>query len=237
VKTYAVGDIHGMKSSLDSALGFIANDSGGEAHTVVFLGDYVDRGPDSAGVVRLLMAGPTLSAAKWVCLKGNHDDMMGQELLGLEHMDWIHNYGRITLKSYVNDEFSDAEYRHNPELKKHCSWLLALRRYYDDGVRYFCHAGINPQDPLDQQNPNVLIWDRDWYQFHWGQVYDVKRLVVHGHTPTLIGASQMPVIDRVDGEPRSINLDTGACWPKEGGKLTVAVWDNEHSRDFRTVQF
>src|SRR3982750_1526124 len=84
VRTYWVGDIHGMSGLLQQALAFIGVDAKDQPARVIFLGDYVDRGPNPKGVLDRLMAGPTNPRHVWTCLRGNHDQLMADALAGDE---------------------------------------------------------------------------------------------------------------------------------------------------------
>src|SRR3954451_9764149 len=102
MKTYAVGDLHGMSALLRRALKFIAKDSGDEAARVVFLGDYVDRGPDSRGILDTLMTGPSQPNHFWTPLLGNHDQLMEQAFAGdLSALEtWFANGAEQTIASF-----------------------------------------------------------------------------------------------------------------------------------------
>lgn len=200
-RTYAIADLHGRYDLLEAALERIeASPSGG---TIVFLGDYVDRGPQSREVIERLLAGPTQPGWKWVCLKGNHEDMMVGAIRGeYEESWWLGNGGSHTLASY-DDCMVPAE---------HVDWMDGLPRCYADGMRVFVHAGLDETIPFDEQTEQTMLWsrvprDRD-YTCRLGYV-------VHGHTPFEDG----PVI--LNGRA---NLDTGAVWT---GRLSIAVFDDD----------
>lgn len=199
-KTYVIADIHGRYDLLQAALHRIeASPSGG---TIVFTGDYVDRGPASKQVMDRLMAGPTDPRWVWVCLKGNHEDMMVACLRGEAELSWwVGNGGRETLQSFggsVPDEY--------------LAWADALPQYHADGNRIFVHAGADPTKPMSEQSEAMLLWYR--CSKHQDMTHPDGYLV-HGHTPFDDG----PVI--LEGR---CNLDTGAVWT---GRLAVAVFDDE----------
>jgi len=219
MKTYAVGDVHGMFYMLEHALGWIREDAQDQDATVVFLGDYVDRGPRSAEVVTRLMEGPDDPAHRWVCLKGNHEDLLikavdSPSVGSLESYNWLNNGGSTTLDSYGGTL--------PPE---HIDWIRNLPLCYDDRRRVFVHAGIDPALPLYEQAPATMMWTRPTLE---EELYaDLGRCVVHGHTPL---ASLLPMYH----PGRVLNIDTAACF---GGCLTVAAWDNdaEHPRIWQRV--
>lgn len=199
-KTYAIGDIHGRFDLLHAALQRIeASPSSG---TIVFTGDYVDRGPASKEVMDCLMAGPKNPQWRWVCLKGNHEDMMVAALRGEADLDWwVGNGGGDTLRSFEGGV---------PE--EYLAWADSLPQYHADGKRIFVHAGADPTKPMVEQTEAMMLWYRcaKLHDFHHPQGY-----VVHGHTPFDDG----PVI--LEGR---CNLDTGAVWT---GHLAVAVFDDD----------
>jgi len=199
-RTYAIGDIHGCLDKLVAMLERIeAWQSGGK---VVFLGDYVDRGPDSAGVINLLMAGPQKPGWEWVILKGNHEDMMASCLRGDNPLEWwVGNGGMQTLASYGGEV---------PE--EHLRWCETLPLKHVDEHRIFVHAGVDEAVPLDEQTEQELLWSRKPPHYsgeYWG------RHLVHGHTPS----EQNPSI-----VGNRTNLDSAAVF---GGKLSCAIFIDE----------
>lgn len=208
LRTYCVGDVHGMAGLLRQALAFIAVDAKDQPARVIFLGDYVDRGPDPKGVLDLLMAGPTNPRHVWVALKGNHDQLMADALAGdeLALINWLQNGGLTTLGSFG---LSLYDWDRVPEPYR--AFLASLPLWAEDEQRIYVHAGLRPGVALERQDPQDLLWIREPFL---GADHAFGRLVVHGHTP----------VTRVDYRPPyRLNLDTGAVF--RGGNLTVAVWD------------
>jgi serine/threonine protein phosphatase 1 len=172
--TFAIGDVHGCRDRLERLMGHCEAYAGERPYRFITLGDYVDRGPDSAGVVGLLISLQARHPERLICLKGNHEDML---LASFERPDdagmWMVNGGVATLRSYGIDDITKL-----PPV--HLKWMNALPTSYDDGLRHYVHAGIDPTIPLDQQNDGIRLWVREpWLSGD----YDVGRLVVHGHTP------------------------------------------------------
>lgn len=225
---YAVGDIHGHIDELDRILDEIAADGGADAE-IVFLGDYVDRGPDSRAVIERLGAG-IAAGRNWHAILGNHDRMFLRfARSGVVHDDrvlsgkgWLHRImgGVATLASYgvaasERDDparIRDAAARAVPA--EHLAFLESRPLHVRRGELLFVHAGIIPQVPLDRQTEDDLLWIRrpflDYVEPHpW--------LVVHGHT-----ALEAPFHfgNRVDldggagyGRPLSAAVFEGtACW-------------------------
>jgi serine/threonine protein phosphatase 1 len=206
--TFAIGDIHGRLDLLDKAQGAIAAHAGEAQHQVICLGDYVDRGPDSKGVVETLME--LAAGSSWICLKGNHEDMMIEALRGrggLRH--WLFNGGGETLDSYGGEGAVPAA---------HLSWLEALPLYYRDAQRLFVHAGVAPGVALEDQDPEAFLWIRD--AFLAAPARALPCHVVHGHTPQWRGKPDMRRPERL---AHRTNLDTGAVWT---GILSVGVFDD-----------
>ena len=199
---YAVGDVHGCYDQLLAAVGKIGEHAKARPCRVVFLGDYVDRGPKSREVVRLvqgLVAGEG-TRGQWLALKGNHEDMMiaaGADRRALYH--WYDNGGDETEASYAG--FAD-------ERRQHLNWLASLPTMIETENHIFVHAGLSARYSLSEQPEEVLLWIRGWEK----DDHDFGKHVVYGHTPR-----NNPVL-----RPYSTGLDTGACF---GGPLTIGVFD------------
>ena len=220
---YAVGDIHGQIDMLDDALARIERDGGRDAK-IVFLGDLVDRGPDSSGVIDLLMTGKA-KGRNWTILRGNHDRMYScfleelprpdpQILLG---MDWFSDRigGRKTLASYGIETTETSRYYQVHSVARdviphsHVRFMESLPAFLEHDGLLFVHAGIRPGVALSQQTEDDMCWiRRDFLDYTDPHPW----LVVHGHTP--------------EREPvhmgNRINLDSGAGY---GRPLTTAVFE------------
>lgn len=207
---YAVGDIHGRADLLGPLLRLIEADiasSDGPPPLLVFLGDYVDRGADSSGVIDILLSGAP-RGAECVFLKGNHEAAMMDFILGKPgSRAWLSHGGLDTLVSYgveppflgAGDEQVQAARRALLEAIpfEHHRFLGGLRDFYCAGPFLFAHAGMNPERSLVDQTERDLLWIREPF------LSDRKPLpyrVVHGHTPVA-----EPHVD-----DRRIGVDTGA---------------------------
>lgn len=212
-KTYAIADLHGRRDLLDKAITAIEADSP-KGGTVVFLGDYIDRGPQSAQIITRLMEGPSdPDRWRWVCLQGNHEVIMLTCLLARGTASWwLGNGGGPTLISYGakdGDYFHEAV-EHVPA--SHREWVAGLPVMHADDHRVFVHAGVDPYEPLENQDDKVLQWKLydDWDEGGHGD-----RHVVHGHHQFEDGPIKKK--GRTD-------LDTLAWWT---GRLVVGVFDDD----------
>jgi len=235
LRVYAIGDVHGCWARLDKLLARIAIDLSSWAGRtrLVFLGDYVDRGRDSAGVVERLTEGPGAlglpDEIELICLKGNHEDLLLRALASEDGLPvWLANGGDATCESYGLDVRSFlAAVQPLPALRQalcqavpahHRAFLEALPLSHTAGGYFFCHAGARPGLPLDRQEEDDLIWIREPFLT---SDRDFGRLVVHGHTPR----AEPEVLDN------RIGIDTGAVF---GGRLT-ALRLEEDRRHFLQV--
>jgi len=184
--TYAIGDIHGEKALLDDLHRRILADAAGRPgeKRVIYLGDYIDRGPDSRGVVATLMAAPMPFPA--IFLMGNHEAMC----LATDPEDWLYNGGQETLASY-GGRIDDS----------HRRWMEGLALSHRAGPWFFVHAGVDPRLPLAAQDRETLLWIRAPFLDHAGDMPEGV-VVVHGHTPRR----------RPEIRPNRIGIDTGACY-------------------------
>jgi len=205
--TYAIPDLHGRLDLLESAIDRIVEHSAGDSATVVTLGDYVDRGPDSRGVLERLM-GWQSDKLRLVSLKGNHEAMMWQVCNNVAELSWwIENGGDRTLASYGS---KNRDPRSVPSA--HLNWIAALPLMHVDERRVFVHAAVDPKVALDRQSEQTLLWKRyrTGYELGYG-----RRHVVHGHHAD----PKAPIV--TNGKT---NLD-GLAW--KTGRLVIGVFEND----------
>ena len=213
---YAVGDVHGMLGKLQTLIARCEGHAGGRPMTLVFVGDYIDRGPEAAGVVRFLMDLERKSPERVIPLMGNHEMMALAVIDGaMPERTWLQQGGAATLQSYGISRPQELP-------SEHLEWLDSLRLAYDDGRRFFVHAGINPDKPLDAQNELDLLWIREPFL---SDRRNHLRLIVHGHTPVADGTPDL--------RSNRLNLDTGAVF---GGPLTAAVFDDAQTKPIAFLQ-
>jgi serine/threonine protein phosphatase 1 len=229
-RVYAIGDIHGCAHLLDRMHSLIRRDV--SEHPVaepgiVYLGDYCDRGPDSAGVYQRL-AEPASDLPPAVALKGNHEEMF-QQFIDRPDMfpAWRDLGGLETLASYgvdpkllvVKRDYKgarDALLQRMPDAQR--DFIDSLATQFAWGPYFFCHAGVRPGVPLARQAPADLMWIR--HEFLNSQS-EFGRRVVHGHTPC----------EQPEVRPNRINVDTGAY---ATGRLTAVVLEGATVRWLQT---
>jgi serine/threonine protein phosphatase 1 len=217
-RIYAIGDIHGRADLLIETIERIDDDLERRpiGHSVeVYLGDYVDRGPDAKTVIDLLSV--RLVTNRAICLRGNHEDMMERFLKDPAHLEaWSQLGGLATLASYGvvphpsgNETSGDLHHRFCQMFpRSHLLFLQCLKPWLGCGDFLFVHAGIRPGVPFERQQLNDLIWIRG--EFLESQL-DHGKLIVHGHTP----------VPHPDIRANRINIDTGAVWT--GALTCIAI--------------
>jgi serine/threonine protein phosphatase 1 len=212
---YAVGDIHGERGKLETLLGSLPLQPGDR---FVFTGDYVDRGPDSHGVVERLIELANTHAC--VFLLGNHESMF------LDFLGWkgrayfagdafLANGGARTLASYGYFDRHESSPLHFRLPPAHEEFFRALRLWHIEGDYLFVHAGLGPAQlsaddvefALRRARPEDLLWRRDTHE----QPHRLGRTIIHGHTPS-------PDLQVRWNLPFSIGIDTGATF---GGPLSA----------------
>jgi serine/threonine protein phosphatase 1 len=230
-RLYVIGDIHGRSDLLDRIVEAITRDlkqNRVDKCLTVTLGDYIDRGPDSRGVLDRLIRNPF--PCEYIPLKGNHEALFETFLIDpsvAQH--WRRLGGLETLVSYrvpVRALMMGKGYEQAAEALKaavpseHLRFIASLRTSLLLGRYFMCHAGVRPGVPLERQEVEDLLWIRD--QFLQSRA-DFGKIVVHGHTP----AENPEVL------PNRINVDTGAYMTS---CLTCAVLDRDSVRFLSTGQ-
>jgi serine/threonine protein phosphatase 1 len=208
LRVYAVGDVHGRADLLAQLFSGIDADleANPTPHAVhVFLGDYVDRGPDSRGVLDLLVA--RSQHHETIFLKGNHEVLFEQFMHRPESLvTWRQVGGIQTLLSYgirpsfnpdAEEQTALAQQLANILPPAHMEFLGSLRRSFSCGDFFFVHAGVRPGVPFSQQMDEDLFWIREKFLKHPEKF---EKIVVHGHTP----------VAEVEFHSNRINVDTGA---------------------------
>jgi serine/threonine protein phosphatase 1 len=197
-KIFAIGDIHGSFDRLQELMQKIPIDFARD--TLVFIGDYIDRGPASVEVVDYLID-LKKQVPQTIFLKGNHEDMLEKYLDGTDRFTYLLNGGQNTLDSYLSKNLQSELY---PIPSDHMEFFKTLRLYYETEAYIFVHAGLRPKVPLASQETEDLLWIRDKFIY---SKYNFGKTVVFGHTPL-----EKPLV-----ESNKIGIDTGAVY---GNALT-----------------
>lgn len=224
---YAIGDIHGRDDLLERMHERIVADHqlrhGDAPAVIVYVGDYIDRGANSAGVIDRVMRG--VPGFDSICLKGNHEQWMLDCLVTDDRYvwsPWLENGGEETLASF-GVGFRPGRY--DPVRlaravgSRRLRWLDTLKLHHREGGYLFVHAGIVPGRPLEQQEEKDLLWIRRAFL---DSDEDHGCIVVHGHTPT----------EEPERRANRIGIDTGPTWY---GKLTAVVLGEPDGPRFITV--
>lgn len=209
MKKYVIGDLHGNLKLLARAYERIRDYSGEKKPHLIFLGDYVDRGPQSKGVLDFLM---TVENA--IKLRGNHEQML---LDAIEDQPFSLAYkiawGRSAIATFNSFGVKPGKSLREQIPERYVEFLRSLPLFYEDRHRFYVHAGVAPNRPLHQQDENDLLWIRNPFlecAFHF------EKHVVHGHSPQSNGKPELL--------PNRTNLDSGAFF---SGRLTVGVFDDD----------
>lgn len=215
-RIYAVGDVHGCADRLRDIHRAIAADLAerpiGEV-LLIHIGDYIDRGPDSAEVIEALLRGPAIPGLRVINLMGNHEDMLLGALASPERNElaevWLSNGGVASLESWHVRPGSGAADWQQQIPPAHLEFMRNLMLRHQAGGYLFVHAGVQPGVPLEEQLAQDLLWIREPFLSYRG---DFGAVVVHGHTPI-----REPVV-----RPNRVGIDTGAVM---GGRLTCAIFE------------
>ncbi len=208
---YIIGDIHGYLERLVALFSKLTSKVT-EDDTIIFLGDYIDRGPHSYEVIDFLIHVSRTPGFKSLFLKGNHEDMLRKYLGGEDRNgSFLFNGGDATIRSYVRQCGEFALPGH------HAEFFNGLRLYYEGDDFIAVHAGLNPDTgSLEEQNPDDLIWIREKF-FRADRRWE--KTVIFGHTPTAYIRKNGPVY--IDEKRNIIGVDSGVIF---GNPLTCLVW-------------
>lgn len=233
-RIYAIGDIHGQLELLTELHALIRADMSGSDDVpasikIVYLGDYIDRGIESAEVVDLLIHHP-IEGAESIFLLGNHEHALIEFLAGrMRYPDWvlwggdstIASYGATLVPPFAEDSKVDELRKELAEVipATHYAFFQQLKLMHEEGDYLFVHAGIRPNVALDKQNLQDLLMIREEFL---NRPVTCGKTVVHGHT----------IFEEPNVRDGSIGIDTGAF---ATGKLTAVVLENDRFR-FITTQ-
>lgn len=219
MSTYAIGDIHGCLKELSELLWVLTEQEKLQPEDkLVFVGDYVDRGPEPKGVVDFLIQ--LSKTQNCVFLKGNHEDMM-LDYLGVDGHHgsvWIMNGGEATLNSYGLNSFNSDKPCVAASLpQEHLDFLQNLKYYHIEGSVLFVHAGVTftslnqttPEGVVLASKNDDLVWDRDTFMAR-----NQFGTMVYGHTPNKKGIrwNLREQDGPFDGAPYSVGVDVGCVF-------------------------
>jgi serine/threonine protein phosphatase 1 len=208
LRVYAVGDVHGRADLLKQLFSRVDEDL--KEYPIaeaiqIFLGDYIDRGENSATVLDLLIE--RAQTHRVACLKGNHEFFLSEFLENPGVLRHWAQYGALpTLVSYGLTPTVNADSKQQAELaaslrnaipKSHSQFLAGLKLCFTYGDFFFVHAGVRPGTPLSHQREEDLLWIRDDFLLH---PEPFEKIIVHGHTP----------VWEPEVRNNRINIDTGA---------------------------
>lgn len=204
-----IGDVHGHYNGLMTLLEAIAP---GSEDRVYFLGDLIDRGPESSKVVEFVIAN------SYTCLLGNHEQLLLDSFLNGKTQAqvlqvWLYSGGHATVASYAESRISSD----------HLDWMRTLPTHLDLGDIWLVHAGVHPKMPIAEQTSDQFCWIRD--EFHCiAKPYFPDKLIITGHTITFTLPKVEPgKIARGQGW---LDIDTGA-YHRRSGWLTGLDITNE----------
>ncbi|MBI1203489.1 MAG: serine/threonine protein phosphatase [Rhodopseudomonas sp.] len=224
IRIYAIGDIHGRADLLSALLKRIESHIAAKPIVrpiILFVGDYIDRGPASREVLDLLIK--CAWVRETIFLRGNHDTFIMKFLQNPDVLrDWSKLGGLETLMSYGlkpsigADEATRKKLAHDLEAKlpaSHRQFLDGLVSSFACGGYFFAHAGVRPGIPLTKQRDDDLLWIRNEFLLHEG---DFGKIIVHGHTP----------VREIEIRPNRINIDTGAY---ATGRLSCLILEGDRA--------
>jgi len=211
---YVIADLHGRLDLLQSCLKII-NEKIQSDDKIIFLGDYIDRGSNSAQVVDTLIS-LQKENSNVICLKGNHEQMFEDSFYG----DAEPFYDYPSRNSYFLTSFEDDDltiknkrFEVKQKIKVHKEWFESLPYFYETENYFFVHAGLRPNFNLDQQSKHDMIWIR-WEFLSFP--FDFGKHVVHGHTPN----SEQ----NVELMTHRTNLD---CRSYKSNKQAIGIFDEK----------
>lgn len=228
----AIGDIHGCYRELMALMDKLPKD-----RQIIFLGDYMDRGPDSKLVVAQLMQWSKMYP-DWVFLKGNHEDIFEDWYRGARKYgpyNWFANGGNTTYESYKPYKAEDPlQHSLQPAVfpEDHLEFLFTRDMYYETDDYFFVHAGVVPGSSLENQKEligvppssvdNAFLWAREGFidsDYDWG------KKIIFGHTADYQGRYNKKRFEPIVMDNK-IGIDT-ACCPPARNKLTAILLPEE----------
>ncbi len=217
MKRYAISDIHGCLATFNALLKKIALQ---KEDKLFLLGDFIDRGPDSKGVIERIWA-LEKKGYQLTCLKGNHEQMLVETSQGIDKMArWHLNGGEATLNSFNANSPNEIP-------SDFFSWMEKLPHYAKEVDYILVHAGFGFVMPDPLHEIHSMLWARDWYHkinYHWLK----KRIIIHGHTPrprTKID-KQLKTINK----HKVLDIDNGCFYAGKKGLGSLLAFDMDERK-------
>lgn len=212
MKLYAIGDVHGCSASLRALVQKLHLNT--DDH-LIFLGDYIDRGKDSKGVIDFILnlrkVGFTIE-----CLRGNHEQMMLEAIADPQAMGgWIINGGANTLKSFGTEEVKMID-------DVYLQFLTDTVFFIEKAEFIFVHAGLNFMNINPLSDQHAMLWIRDWYSMIDYQWLGLRK-IVHGHHPITVTECEQLAANLAEG--RVLDIDTGCVYANMPGKGQLCAFD------------
>ncbi|MFT7588835.1 MAG: serine/threonine protein phosphatase 1 [Limisphaerales bacterium] len=227
---YAIGDVHGCLKTLDKLINALALTS---SDKLILLGDYIDRGPDSKGVLDLVRKLSNESDS-CIALKGNHEAMMHRAVVdptGFYYPSWMVNGGEKTMASFGAEVLSELD-----PYKDYITYIDELPLFYKSENFIFAHAGLNLENDDPFSDEKAILWIRDWYDIDRMKSILPGKYIIHGHTPVPINQ----VESQLKQDSPFINLDTGCVYKdrhKSMGYLTAINMDSSEIFTEKNIDF
>ena len=218
--TYAIGDIHGCNRTFQALLDQLPLQPG---DALILLGDLIDRGPDSKGVIdrvwQLQAAGHSVT-----CLRGNHEQLLLNARLDDEKLElWLFNGGRQTLESFGVERIQEIP-------RVYLAFMRSMPYWYETEGYLCVHGGLDFTKPFPLERPEVLMWTRAWYD-RLDYIWLGPRKVLHGHTP--LEMKTIRAQQKLISKQQYLNLDNGCVYAhmkilrSDMGSLLAFCLDNE----------
>ena len=231
-RIYVVGDLHGCAAEPAVLLRHLEESEGiNDDDVIIFLGDYIDRGPDTKGVVELALDFKT-RFPKTRFLKGNHEDML-MDFLGFGGnlgQAFLYNGGLETIQSYGISVFAPPTEMVTALPPEHFKFFCTLESIINVGGFCCVHAGLNPLREMDAQNGGDVFWIRDEFL---NNIHPFERTIIFGHTPHQEVFQHLPFKVGIDtglvfgNKLTCLELTSGTIFqvPREGTKVAVGKID------------
>lgn len=223
MSSYIIGDIHGCQKTTRALIEKVIKPD--ENDLVIFVGDYIDRGPDSKGVVEYVMELTQKAPFKVIPLRGNHEQMLLDAVHDIQKFKlWMFNHGDVTLASYgIKPNRNDPALIFDEFPADHLNFIADMPLFYEGSDFFVVHAGFNFSAPDFLIDKQAMLWTRD---MKVDQDKTNNRPVIHGHTPIDIYEIQ----NKVSGKAISLNIDNGCKFKEMPGYGHLVAYNPENRK-------